>query len=120
MFNFKHTKLNQQQIEQLAKLLIQFHQCYATSKFDVAKFKVQLNRPLKATTVFKKQRDTRISLQLEEKVQHLLDILTHFDIIAAVNTDSLTTGNTYKPSNHSQKRRITENCPRNSSIKHND
>ena len=45
--------------------------------------------------MFKKQRATRIPLQLQEKVQHLLDILTHFDIIASVNTESLTTGNTF-------------------------
>ena len=97
MFNFEHTQLSQEQFEHLAKLLIQYKQCYATSKFDVGKVKVELNLPLKATAVFKKQRATRIPLQLQEKVQHLLVIviLTHFDIIAPVNTDSLTTGNTF-------------------------
>ena len=34
-------------------------------------------------------------LQLKDKVQHLLDILTRFDVISPVNTDSLTTGNTF-------------------------
>ena len=51
--------------------------------------------PLKATAVFKKQRATRIPLQLQVRVQHLLDIITHFIIIAFVNTDSLTTGYTF-------------------------
>ena len=50
---------------------------------------------LKATAVIKKRRATRIPLQLQDRVQHLLNILTHFDIIAPVNTDSLTTGNTF-------------------------
>ena len=95
MFNFEHTKLTQTQFEKLAQLLTQFKKCYATSKFDVGKIKVELNLPLKATAIFKKQRATRIPFQLQDRVQHLLDILTHFDIIAPVNTDSLTTGNNF-------------------------
>ena len=54
--------------------------------------KFELNLPLKATAVFKKHYATRIPLQLQERVQHFLDTLTHFDKIAPVNTDSLTTG----------------------------
>ena len=34
-------------------------------------------------------------LQLQDRVQHLLDILIYFKIIAPVNADSLTTGNTF-------------------------
>ena len=60
--------------------------------FDVGKIKVEINFPLKATAIFKKQRATRIPLQLQDRVQHLLDILTHFDIIAPVNIDCLTSG----------------------------
>ena len=55
--------------------------------------KVELNLPLKATAVFKKQR--AIPFQLQERVQHLLDKLPHLDIFAPVNTDSLTTENTF-------------------------
>ena len=95
MFNFEHTKLTKTQLGQLAQLLAQFKKCYATSKFDVGKTKVELNLHLKATATYKKQRATRIPHQLQAKVQHLLDIITHFDIIAPVNTDSLTTGNTF-------------------------
>ena len=95
MFNFEQKKLTQKQFEHLAELLIQYKQCYATSKFDVGKVKVELNLPLKATAVFKKQRATRIPLQLQEKVQHILDNTKHFDIISPVNTDSLTTRNTF-------------------------
>ena len=95
MFNFEHTGLLQPQFERLAKLLTQMKQCYARSKFDVGKIKVELDLPLKATAVFKKQRFTRNPLQLQNKVQKLLDILTQFDIIAPVNTDSLNTGNPF-------------------------
>ena len=95
MFNFEDTKLTQPQVEKLAHLLTQFKECYATSKFDVGKIKVELNLPLKATAVFKKQEATRIPYQLQDRVQHLLDILTQFDIIAPVNAGSLTTGNTF-------------------------
>ena len=95
MFNFEHTKLTQTRFENLAQILTKFLKCYATSKFDVGKIKVELNLPLKATAIFKKQIAARIALQLQDRVQHLLDILTHFDIIAPVNTYSLTTGNTF-------------------------
>ena len=95
MFNFEHTKLKQTQIVQLTQLLLQYKHCYATSIFDVGKTKDKLNLPLKAIEVFKKQRVTRITLQLHERVQHLLNILTHFEIIAHVNTDSLTTRNKF-------------------------
>ena len=95
MFNIEHTKLTQPQFEELAELLIQFKQCYATSKIDIGKVKVQLNLPLKATAIFKKQRATRIPLQLQDKVQLLLDMLTHFDITSPVNTDTLSTENTF-------------------------
>ena len=66
MFNFEHTKLTQTQFEELAQLLTQFRDCYATSKFDVGKVKVEFNLPLKATAVFKKRRATRIPLQLQD------------------------------------------------------
>ena len=82
MFNFEHTKLTQTKFEKLAQLLIQFQKCYQISKFDVGKLKAELNLPLKATAIFKKQRAARIPLQLKYRVQHLLDNLTHFDIIA--------------------------------------
>ena len=95
MFNFEHKKLTQTQFEKLAQLLTQFQKCYATSKFDIGKIKVELNLTLKATVIFKKQRATRIPLQLQDRVQHLLDILKHFDITASVKADSLTTRNTF-------------------------
>ena len=40
-----------------------FKQCYATSKFDVGKIKVELNLPFKVTAVFKKQRAIPIPLK---------------------------------------------------------
>ena len=95
MFNFEHTKTTQLEFEQLAQVLTLFKHCYATSKFDVGKIIVELNLPLKTTAIFRKKRATRIPLQLQERVHHLLDILTHFYIIAPVNTDSLTTGNIF-------------------------
>ena len=81
-----------QQFERLAQLFIQFRQCYATSKFDAGKIKVELHLPLEATAVFKKQRATRIPLQLQDQV---LNILTHFEFKAPINTDSLDMGNTF-------------------------
>ena len=48
-----------------------------------------------ATAIFKEPKTARIPLHSQDRVKHLLDISTHFDIIAPVNTDSLTTGNTF-------------------------
>ena len=62
---------------------------------DVGILKVELNLSLKTTPVFKNQRTTRIPLQLLERVQHLRDMFIHFDIIVPVNSDSLTTGNSF-------------------------
>ena len=95
MFNFEHKKLTETQFQELAKLLTRFKQCYATSKFVVGKIKLELNLPLKARAIFIKQGATRIPLQLQDRVQHILDILTYFGIIAPVKTDSLTTGSTF-------------------------
>ena len=64
------------------------------SKLDVGNIKIELSLPPKATAIFKKQRASSIPLQLQERVQHLLDILTQFEINPPANTDSLTRGNT--------------------------
>ena len=122
MFNFEHTKITQPQFEKLAQLLTKSKQCYATSKFDGGKIEEELKLPLRTTVLFKTQRANRIPLQLQEdRVQHLLDILTHFDIIAPVNTYSLTAGNTFvTPINILKKRRMFENHFRCPSTEHND
>ena len=98
MFNFEHTKLTQTQFEELAQLLTQFKKCNATTNFDVGKIKVELNLPQKAKTIFKKQRATRIPLQLQDRVQKLtrhFDRFRYHSTRESVNTDSLTTGNTF-------------------------
>ena len=79
-------------MEQLAQFLIHCKNCYAFSKFDVGKIKDELNIPLKSTAVSKKQRATRIILQIKELVQNIHDIQTPFVIISPVKTNSLTTG----------------------------
>ena len=88
-------QLNQNHIEHLTQFLIHYENCLETSKFDVGKIKVELILSLKTTAVFKKQFATQSPLQLQDKVQQLLGILTYFDIIAPVNADSLTTGNIF-------------------------
>ena len=67
MFNFEHSKLTQTQFEKLAQLLTHIKKCHATSKFDVGKIKVELNLHTKATAIFKKQRTTRVPLQLQDR-----------------------------------------------------
>ena len=43
MFNFEYTKLTKTQVEGSVQLLTRFKQCYATSKFDVGKIKVEIS-----------------------------------------------------------------------------
>ena len=78
------------------------------------KIKVEQNQ---STT---KKRATRIPLQLQERVQQLLDILTQFGIIAPVNTDSLTTGNSFINPVTILKNKIIKNRFRCSLNKYND
>ena len=50
MINFEHTRIDQRQFEELAKLLFCYENCSATSKFDLGKVEVELKLPLKART----------------------------------------------------------------------
>ena len=61
MFNFEQTQLTQTQFEKLAPFLKQFQKCYATSKFDIGKTKIELNLLLKATAIFKKTKSYSFS-----------------------------------------------------------
>ena len=91
MFNFVHIKVKQTQFEYLAQFFINYKHCYAASKLDVVKTKLELNLPLIATAVFKKLRAftvTRTSTSLNRHTH------THLDLIVTVKTDSLTTVNT--------------------------
>ena len=60
----------------IVQLSIRSEKCYATSNFDVGKIKVWLNLSLKSTAVIKEQQANFLPWQLQERVQHLLDILT--------------------------------------------
>ena len=55
---------------------------YATSKFAVGKVNSPLQLPLKPDAFSKKQRASKIPIQLQEKVNRLLDILEQFEIIS--------------------------------------
>ena len=68
MFNLIHQKLKQEQFEHLAPLLIPYKNCYATSKFDSGKSKVEYNLPWKVTVVFKKQRATGIPYSISSSI----------------------------------------------------
>ena len=54
----------QQEIEELAKLLLKFPMVYNTSKFDAGKVITPLNLPLKLDAIFKKQRVSKVPIHL--------------------------------------------------------
>ena len=49
--------------------------------------KIEVNLQLKTTAVLRKKCSSRVHIQLQEKLQHLVDI--HFDFAAPVITDGM-------------------------------
>ena len=47
MFDFQHSHLTQEEFEKVVKIILDYRQVYATTKFDVGKTKVKLNLPIK-------------------------------------------------------------------------
>ena len=95
MFDFQHSHLTQEEFEKVVTTILQYKQVYATTKFDVGRTKVKLNLPMKKDAIFKKQRISKVPIHLRERIQKLLDILKKYDIIAPVNKEQLSTGNTF-------------------------
>ena len=95
MFDFQHSHLTQQQFEKVKTIILKYKQVYATAKFDVGKTKVKLNLPMKTDAIFKKQRISKVPIHLREPIQKLLDVLKKYDIVAPVNKEQLSTGNTF-------------------------
>ena len=56
---------------------------------------MKLNLPMKKHAIFKKQRISKVSIQLRERNQQLLDVLKKYEIISPVNKEQLSTANTF-------------------------
>ena len=95
MFNFQHSQITQNEFDKLAKQLIKYSTVYATSKFDVGKISSSLHLPLKPDAVFKKQRASKVSIHLHDKVNRLLDVLEQYEIISPVNKEEQPKGITF-------------------------
>ena len=95
MFDFQHLQLSQNEFEKVVTIILDYRQVYATTIFDVGKTKVKLNLPIKKDAIFKKQRISKVPIHLRERIQKLLDVLKKCDIIAPVNKEQLSTGNTF-------------------------
>ena len=94
MLIFQHSQITKQEFEQLAELLLKHPMVYATSKFDVGKIYSPLHLPLKPDAIFKKQRASKVSIHLQDKVNILLDVLEQYEIISPVNKEKQSKGNT--------------------------
>ena len=68
---------------------------YETSKLDVGKVNSPLLLPLKLDAVFKKQRASKVTIHLRDKVNRLLEILEQYGIISPVNKEEQPKGNTF-------------------------
>ena len=95
MFDFQHSHLTQEEFEILVTIILEYKQVYATTKFDLGKTKVKLNLPMKNDAIFKKQRISKVPIHLRKRIQKLLDVLKKYNIIAPVNKEQLSTGNTF-------------------------
>ena len=104
MFNFQHSQITQKNFEKLADLLLKYPKVYATSKFDVGKVNSPLHLPLKPDAVIKKQRASKVPIQLQDKINRLLDLN---EIISPVNKKEQP-----KSNKNFSKRRIIENRSR--------
>ena len=87
IFNFQHSQIKQQEFEQLAELLLKYPIVYATSKFDDWKVNSSLLLSLKPDAVFKKKWASKVPIQLQDKINRLLDILEQYEIFSAVNKE---------------------------------
>ena len=94
-FDFQHSHLTHKEFEKIVTIILEYKQVYTTTKFDVGKTKVKLNLPMKKDALFKKQRISKVPIHLRERIQKLLDVLKKYDIIAPVNKEQLSTGNTF-------------------------
>ena len=95
MFDFQHSHLTQEEFEKIVTIILEYKQVYATKNSDVGKTKGKLNLPMKKDAIFKKQRISKVPIHLRERIQKLLDVLKKYDIIAPVNKEHLSTGNTF-------------------------
>ena len=95
MFDFQQSHLTQEEFEKIVTFKLEYKQVYATTEFAVGKTKVKVNLPMKKDAFFKKQRISKVPIHLRERIQKLHDVLKKYDIIATVNKDQLSTGNTF-------------------------
>ena len=83
-FSISNSQITRQAVVQLAELLPKYLMVYDTSKFDFGKVKSPLHLPLKLDSIFKKLRASKVSIQLQDKVKRLLDILEQYEIISPI------------------------------------
>ena len=95
MFSFQHSQITQKEFEQLADLLLKYPKVYATSNIDVEKTNALLRLSLKPDAVFKKQRASKVPIHLQGKINWLLEILEHYEIISPVNKEEQPKGKTF-------------------------
>ena len=95
MFDFQHSHLTQEELEKIVTITLEYKEVYATTKFDVGKTKVKLNLRMKKDVIFRKERISKVPIHLGKRIQKLLDVLKKYDIIAPVNKEQLSTGNTF-------------------------
>ena len=90
--------MSQNEFEKLADLLLRYPKVYATSNFDVGKIISPVNLQLKPNAVFKKQRASKVSIRLHDKVNRLLGILEQYENISPVSKEEQPKVNTFNNS----------------------
>ena len=80
-FDFLQTDLTENELFQLANILLKDNDVYSHHKFDIGRTKQQFNIPLIKNAEFKKQRLSKIPFHLRDKFELLMDELIKAGII---------------------------------------
>ena len=80
-FDFTQTDLTENELFRLADILLKDNDVYSHLKYDIGRTKQQFNIPLIKTAEFKKQRPSKTSFHIRDKLELLMDELIQAGII---------------------------------------
>ncbi len=86
-FDFQYSDLNDTELIELMKILIEDSDVYSKHKYDIGKIKQKFHITLKPNTELRKQRVSKVSLHYKEKLDSLLEQLIKANIIREMGDD---------------------------------
>ena len=90
-FNFSNSDLTPEEFERLVKMILEYKDVYAKTKYDVGTIKTPFHIQLKSDAELRKQRPSKVPIHYQQKLYNLLDELAEHGIIQKVGKDVDTT-----------------------------